>query len=131
YHGMLIHDNVLIQKQRPVNHNGNILAESASEGGYQAGLEYYNNKSYKNINDGTSGWSFHLELWGSQGGRNIHNNEFHGGVQQTDLAGTLGATKGTYPYSVWFHDNLCVMDTAVASAMTLIPAGLNVEGKIS
>ena len=47
YHGMLIHDNVLIQTQRAVNHNGNILAESASEGGYQAGLEYYNNKSYK------------------------------------------------------------------------------------
>lgn len=133
YSGLYIHDNIFIQKSRGKDHNGNIV--SATNTGWSDGLVYVRNKSYKNIADGNSGdvngeFSFHMELWDSQGGMEIANNEFHGGVQQIDIAGTTGKIKGSYSFAYSIHDNLFTFDTAMNALETgTIPVAINMEGK--
>ena len=107
--GMLMHDNILIQTSRPSGQNGNII--DAVEG-YNKGLKYYNNKSYKPVSEGTA-FNFHIESWNTTGGMEIFNNEFHGGGCHIDVAGHNN-TKGTYDYSWWIHDNLFMMDEQMA-----------------
>jgi hypothetical protein len=109
--GMLIHDNILRQTGKASGSNGNILD---AVGGYNEGLKYYNNKSYKNDNEGTE-WNFHIEEWNGRGGNEIYDNEFHGGGTAIDLGGDSN-TKGTYAYSWWIHDNLIEQTSLTAQA---------------
>lgn len=109
--GMLIHDNILNQTDRSTGQNGNII--DAVEG-YNKGLKFYNNKSYKPESEGTA-WNFHIESWNALGGMEIYNNEFHGGGCHVDVAGKSNI-KGTYDYSWWIHDNLFMLDAQVAKA---------------
>lgn len=99
--GMLIHDNILIQTGKPKGQNGNIIDAVA---GYNKGIKYYRNKSYKPESEG-SGWNFHIESWNSLGGIEIYENEFHGGGCHINVAG-YSNIKGNYDYSWWIHDNL-------------------------
>lgn len=117
--GTLIHDNILTQNSRPQGYNGNIICSVI---GYNKGVKYYNNKSYKPINEGVvqpyltntaSGWNFHWESWTTRGGMEVYNNEFHNGVA-LDVAG-VDNLKGDYDYSWWIHDNLFIQDTYTAA----------------
>jgi len=98
---MLIHDNLLYAQGRAQSHNGNIINAG---GRHFRNLKYYNNKSYKNDNEGTS-WNFHLEFWHIEGGVEIYNNEFYGGDCAIDCGGKWNL-KGSYAYSFSIHDNL-------------------------
>ena len=104
--GMLIYDNILIQTDKPSGENGNIIDAVA---GYNKGLKYFRNKSYKPESEG-SGWNLHIESWNSTGGIEVYENVFHGGGCHIDVAGTANI-RGTYEYSWWIHDNLFMMDT--------------------
>ena len=101
--GTLIHDNTISSLNRPAGHNGNILSGAH----YNKGIKYYNNKSYKNEQE--SSWSFHIEMWNTQGGFEVYNNEFHGGDTDIDIAGDFNY-KGSYQYSWYIHDNLFISD---------------------
>jgi len=103
--GMLIHDNILIQTNKPKGQNGNIIDAVA---GFNKGLKYYRNKSYKPESEG-DGWNFHIESWNSLGGIEVYENEFHGGGCHVNIAGHNNI-KGDYDYSWWIHDNLFTMD---------------------
>lgn len=106
--GMLIHDNILDQTERPIGENGNVI--DAVEG-YNKGVKYYKNKSYKPVTEGAE-YNFHIESWNSYGGMEIYDNEFHGGGCHIDIAGKAN-TKGTYDFSWWIHDNLFMLDEQV------------------
>ena len=107
--GLLIHDNILDQTDRASGNNGNIID---AVWGYNDGIKYYNNKSYKNDNEGTE-WNFHIEEWNGRGGWEIYDNEFHGGGTCIDVGGDSNI-KGTYAYSFWIHGNLFEQPTLTA-----------------
>jgi hypothetical protein len=97
--GLLIHNNILTQTG-VTNGYGDVLIGVY----YNKGLKYYNNKSYKpDDNDGN--WNFHIEMWNTDGGFEVHNNEFWGGDTGIDIAGVWNK-KGSYAYSWYIHDNL-------------------------
>lgn len=129
YRGLLIHDNVITQMSRPLGNNGNTY--SATTEGFCEGLKFYNNKSYRNPNEGNE-WSFHLELWSMQGGVEIYNNEFWDGDQMIDFGGA-DVTKGTYPYAAWIHDNLFRHTNPVnaSSPFNFQDIAINLEGDCS
>ncbi len=99
--GLLIHDNTLRQTGAPAGMNNNIL--DAKEG-YNQGLKFYNNISYKPEGNGND-WNFHIESWNVTGGFEVYNNKFYGGTQPIDVGGNTN-TKGSYAYSWWIHNNL-------------------------
>jgi hypothetical protein len=136
FDGMLIHDGTITQTARPVGHNGdNFVIPSVVRGGFScaAGLKYYNVKSYRNSDDGNaSDFQFHMELWDCQGGMEIYNNEFHGGGQQIDLAGTDTTSRSfelnpPYTYNWYIHDNLFQWEDPVPSFPAFIPVGVDIE----
>lgn len=132
YRGMLIHDNIITQMSRPLGSNGN--SYSASAEGYSEGLKFYNNKSYRNVDEGNQ-WSFHLEMWNSQGGMEVYNNEFHNGSQMIDWAGEengTGILPGAYTYAAYVHDNLFQLDAPLTTAPTSPSSiiGVNIEGNV-
>ncbi len=97
--GLLIHNNIFDQTARATGENGNII--DAVEG-YNKGLEYSYNTSYKPLGNGSI-YNFHLEFWTSRGGMNIHHNTFYNGFQ-IDCGG-VNNTVGEYDYAWWIHDN--------------------------
>jgi uncharacterized repeat protein (TIGR02059 family) len=106
-----IHDCTLTQNSRPGN-DGDIID---GWGGYFKGLDYYNNVSRKPVASSTKDvWNFHFEVGTTQGGNNIHNNQFLGGGIALDIAATVNV-KGAYNYSWWIHDNHFEADRRVAS----------------
>jgi hypothetical protein len=98
--GLLIHDNTIHGTGKAQGHNGNILSGVH----YNKGIKYYNNKSYKNDDEGGQ-WNFHIEMWNTDGGFEVYNNEFWGGDTGIDIAGAWNK-KGSYDYSWYVHDNL-------------------------
>lgn len=107
--GLLVYDNYLNQTQRAPTHNGNIVF--AVEG-YNKNFKFYNNTSIKPDTDGAN-WNFHLETWQNEGGNEIYNNTFTGGVA-LDI-GYYAAVKGTSDYSYSFHDNIVKIDNPQSS----------------
>jgi len=99
---MLIHDNLLYSNKRVGVHNGNIINAG---GRHFKNVKYYNNKSYKPDPVGYEGWNFHLEIWNSDGGFEIYNNEFWGGDVAIDCAGH-DSQLSEYEYCYSIHDNL-------------------------
>jgi uncharacterized repeat protein (TIGR02059 family) len=97
--GILIHDNTMTQTGTG-GYYGDVLITVY----YDKGVKYYNNKSYKPDDEGGN-WNFHLEIWDTQGGWEVYNNEFHGSDNAIDIAGHFNL-KGSYAYSWYIHDNL-------------------------
>lgn len=130
FRGMLIHDNIITQMSRAGNQNGNIYSATAE--GWSEGLKFYNNKTYRNTYDENE-WAFHVEMWNSQGGMELYNNEFHGWGSMIDLAGEeagTGIIKGTYPYAAYVHDNLFDMGVAKSGATAYLDKGITIEGNV-
>ena len=100
---------MLTQTGRTTGNNGNIID---GVGGYNDGLQYYNNVSRKPYSEGAQ-WNFHIEIWNSRGGMNIYGNQFQGGGCHIDIGGDSN-TKGSYAYSWWIHDNLFNQDALQA-----------------
>jgi hypothetical protein len=97
---LLIHDNLLYSNKRVGAHSGNIINAG---GKHYKGVKYYNNQSWKP--DQVTGWNFHLEISGNDGGFEIYNNTFTGGACAVDMGGKF-SYKGTYPYSFSIHNNI-------------------------
>ena len=98
--GMLIYNNTIIQDQRPFGFNGWPI--KYYNHGYLNGCKIYNNTLTKLPNQGTypgdRGWDFCIELF-NESGLEIYGNTIQGSIDFNHQA------KGTYPYSVWIHDN--------------------------
>lgn len=130
--GMIIRNCIIRQTERALGQNGNNFTIPAGDSSSVEGLKFYNNKSYRNPDDVGADWSFHMEIWDCQGGMEIFNNEFHGGNQQIDLAGTDTSYRsfglhGNYTYNFYIHDNLFQIDTPFPSATTLLVLGVDIE----
>jgi hypothetical protein len=99
--GTLIHDNTIscIGRQNHGLINGNNLSGAY----HNEGVKFYNNLCYKNEQE--SVWSFHIEMWNTDGGMEAYGNTFNGGDTGIDIAGDW-STKGSYAYSWYVHDNL-------------------------
>lgn len=100
--GMLIYNNTLIQDQRASGANGWPI--KYWENGFLKGVKITNNVLKKKNFDGCGGqgqcdWDFAIELFNLRG-LEIANNTIQGSI---DLNYNY---KGTYPYSVWIHDNI-------------------------
>ena len=106
--GTLIHNNTIDGTTRSVGHNGNFLSGAY----HNKGIKVYNNSSNKNDNEGGA-WNFHIEMWNTDGGFEVYNNQFWGGDTGIDIAGVWNV-KGNYDYSWYIHDNLFT-GTAYAS----------------
>lgn len=99
--GPLIHDNTITATGRP--DYGLINGNNLSGVHYNKGLKFYNNILTKREQE--SVWSFHIEMWNTDGGFEIYNNEFYGGDTCIDIAGDW-SSKGAYDYSWYVHNNL-------------------------
>jgi Right handed beta helix region len=104
--GMLVYNNTIIQNSRPQGQNGWPI--KYINDGYLKGCKIYNNILKKipfgGDHPGDAGWDFCIELFHAQG-LEIYNNTIQGSVDLNF------STKGTYPYSVWIHDNTISQDT--------------------
>jgi len=98
--GTLIHDNTIDGTTRSIGHNGNFLSGAY----HNKGIKVYKNISKKLDNEDGS-WNFHIEMWNTDGGFEVYNNEFWGGDTGIDIAGAWN-NKGSYAYSWYVHDNL-------------------------
>ena len=98
--GMLIYNNTITQNSRPEGYNGWPIKGYGD--GYLKGCKIYNNTLTKiplgNTN-GISGWDFAIELF-HESGLEIYGNTIIGGGIDCNVQ-----KKGSYPYSVWIHDN--------------------------
>lgn len=105
--GMVIHDNVITQTERPAGYNGWPIKYDLD--GYLRGVRIYNNVLTKNLYVGNYGgdndWDFAIELWNGLGGNEIYGNTIQGAV---DL---VNSYKTTYEHSFWVHDNLFTQPT--------------------
>jgi len=96
----LIHDNTFNNTFRTAGHNGfSVFIRDMNKG-----LKFYNNKSYRLDNNGTS-YNFHMECWTQAGGNEIYNNEFYEGDIAVDLAGFTWSS-GSYGFTTKVYNNL-------------------------
>ncbi len=104
--GMLIHDNVITQNQRPEGNNGWPI--KYVNHGYLKNCRIYNNTlnkiPYGGNFPGQSGWDFCIELFHIEG-LEISGNIIHGSI---DLNFN---NKGNSDYSAWIHHNVLSRDT--------------------
>lgn len=99
---MIIFGNTMVQTQRPVGKNGELLKYWGS--GYNLNCKIlYNTLKRLNFSspdyNGSGDWNFAIELF-NQSGMEIAGNIIQGAI---DLNYNR---KGAYPYSVWIHDNI-------------------------
>jgi nicotinamide mononucleotide transporter len=94
--GMLIYNNTITQTGRKKGSNGWPI--KYYNDGFLKGVKIYNNTITKQAFDGTS-WDFAIELF-NVSGLEIYNNTIIGSVDLNYQ------TKGSYPYSVYIHDNI-------------------------
>jgi nicotinamide mononucleotide transporter len=94
--GMQVYNNNISQTGRPKGTNGWPI--KACNDGFLKGCKIYNNKLTKQAYDGT-GWDFAIELF-DVSGLEIYNNTIVGAVDLNRQS------KGSYPYSVYIHDNI-------------------------
>lgn len=108
--GMLIYNNTITQNQRPEGYNGWPI--KGWNDGHLRGVKIYNNtivkKPYGGTYPGESGWDFAIELF------NISGVEIYGNTIQGSID-TNHQIKGSYPYSVWIHDNTISQPTLNAN----------------
>ena len=102
--GMLIHDNVMTQTQRPLGQNGWLIKCT----NFTKGVKIYNNTLTKIPFHGTyggdGGWDFAIEMADEQGVE-IYNNTIQGAIDLNRQ------TKGAYAFSAWIHDNIISQPT--------------------
>jgi hypothetical protein len=130
--GPLIHDNTLTQNTRAAGQNGNIVnavgGGSEANSGFNIGVKYYNNKSYKTTSEGAV-YNFHIESWDAQGWE-IYDNEFYNGSCAVDIGGYVN-DKGAYAYSFYIHNNLFARDALQAINNNQPNIGIDVESATS
>lgn len=130
--GLLIHDNILDQTDRAQTDNGNIVnavgGGSEANSGFNNGLKYYRNKSYKPYSEGTE-WNFHIESWDATGWE-IYDSEFHGGGCHIDIGGYTNEP-GDYAYSFYIHDNLFSQDALQPINASISTVGIDIESSSS
>ncbi len=99
--GARIFNNVITQNERPEGYNGWPI--KALNDGHNRGLKIYNNTLTKipftGANPGDNGWDFAVEMFFDEG-TEFYNNEVNGAGFDSNMQ-----LKGSYPYSVWIHDN--------------------------
>ena len=95
--GMLLHDNIITQTQRPSGQNGWPIKYFSE--GFSRGCKIYNNTLTK-IPFQNDGWAFCAEIFNTQG------LEMYGNTIQGSLDFNYQEDRGTYPYVVWIHDNI-------------------------
>ncbi len=101
---LLIYDNTIVQDSRPSGQNGWPIKYFSD--GYLQGVKIYNNVITKNQLFGSGeDWSFAVELFNAQG-LEIYNNTIQG-----SLDFNYQGNKGTYPYTLYIHDNLLRVPT--------------------
>jgi hypothetical protein len=109
--GMLIFNNTITQNQRPVGYNGWPI--KGANDGHNMGLKIYNNTLTKipftGSYAGDGGWDFAVEMFYDQG-TEFYDNTVSGGAFDTNWQ-----TKGSYPYSLWIHDNTFSLPEVTAS----------------
>lgn len=104
--GMEIYNNTITQTTRPNFKNGWPI--KYWDNGWLKGVKIYNNTlkkaPYQGTYPGENGdWSFAIELFNIQG-LEIYNNTIQGSI---DLNYNY---KGSYPFSMWIHDNIISHD---------------------
>lgn len=109
--GMRIYGNTITQNQRPVGQNGWPI--KGSNDGHNKGLKIYDNKLTKipftGAYGGDGGWDFAVEMFYDQG------TEFYGNTVSGGGFDTNWQLEGSYPYSLWIHDNVFTLPAASAS----------------
>ncbi len=98
--GMLVYNNTIVQNSRPTGHNGWPI--KYANDGFTRGLKIYNNTLTKNLRVlNSNDWSFCMEIFNGQG------TEIYGNTMQGSMDFNFQGDKGTYPYVVYIHDNVC------------------------
>ena len=124
--GMLIYNNTITQNQRPVGYNGWPI--KAANDGWNRGLKIYNNLLTKipftGAYGGDGGWDFAVEMFWDQG------TEFYGNVVSGGAFDTNWQSRGTYPYSLWIHDNVFSLPTQLASTNSAVILELDTDSVI-
>jgi hypothetical protein len=124
--GMLIYNNTITQNQRPVGFNGWPI--KAANDGFNRGLKILNNKLTKipftGAYNGDGGWDFAVEMFYDQGTEFAYNTVSGAGFD------TNYQSKGTYPYSVWIHDNTFSLPDSVASNNAAVTLEFNTDSAI-
>ena len=101
--GMLIHNNVFDQRDRPLGQNGKNISWTNVQK-----IKMYGNEFWKNpvevVADGTYDWPFFMELWMTKGDCEIMRNVFHG--QHTiDLGGFQNEIIAGNTFSIKVYEN--------------------------
>ncbi len=118
-----IHDCMLVDTSRSQGNNGNIIGGVS---GYNRGLKYYNNVSWKPLNDKGNNYNCTLEFWFSEGVE-IYGNTFNGGGYTIDDGGTGFFLTGKYPYKFYIHDNVFQQFQQVPNSTGYFAVALNNE----
>lgn len=130
--GMLIHDNILVQTGRAEGSNGNIVnavgGGSETNSGFNDGVKYYRNKSYKPYSEGAT-WNFHIESWDATGWE-VYDNDFNGGGCHIDIGGYYN-TKGDYDYSFYIHGNRFIQNAVQPNNEHIQTMGIDIESNTS
>jgi len=107
--GTIIHSNTISCTGR--QDHGLVNGNNISGVHYNKGIKVYDNFLYKNEQE--SVWNFQIEMWNSEGGWEVYNNEFHGGDTGIDISGDFNR-KGDFDYSWYVHDNLFTGDYTIS-----------------
>ena len=118
--GILIHDNIIIQDQRPDGYNGYCI--KYHNNGYNKGIKIYNNTLKKNEpSDYSWDYNFAIELWFSRGGNEIFNNRIFGSL---DIA---HSENGEYDFGFKVYNNTFGYDTLQDCQIPRRNAGIYLE----
>lgn len=124
--GMVIFGNTITQDQRPVGFNGWPI--KGMNDGHNRGLKIYNNKltkiPFSGAYGGDGGWDFAVEMFWDEG-TEFYGNEVRGAGFDTNFQ-----YKGSYPYSVWIHDNTFILPSPMASSNAAITLEFDTDGAI-
>ena len=123
--GMLVYNNTISQTERPQGYNGWPI--KYWNGGFLNGCKIYDNvldkyPQHSYLGDGN--WDFAIELFWVQG-LEIYGNTCTGGGIDLNYQ-----DKGSYPYSVWIHNNLLQMATPNTHFQTGITLEFQTETSI-
>lgn len=109
--GMQIYANTIVQDQRPLGFNGWPI--KAANDGHNRGLKIYGNTLTKipfhGAYGGDGGWDFAVEMFHDEG-TEFFANTVNGAAFDTNFQ-----RRGSYPYSLWLHDNVFSMPGPQAS----------------
>jgi len=102
--GILIYDNVSTSNERATHRNGYPLKFCG--GGFSKGFKIYDNTLITAQEaDSEPFYGFAIELWHTQGGAEIYDNDMTGGIDFGGGYTMVCLIKGDYDYGAWVHNN--------------------------